>query len=176
MNHTTPTRLAIVIAAVTLFASACGGDDATGTTTSSSAVTATGTAGSGGLYGQPPAPTAAGATGVSIEVADTSLGEVLASEQLTLYVFTPDAGGNPTCVDECAGIWPPLIGTAASVDDGVDPGAVTVVERPDGSAQLAYHGWPLYFYAADRSPGDVTGQGVGGLWYVLGADGSPIES
>jgi predicted lipoprotein with Yx(FWY)xxD motif len=58
----------------------------------------------------------------------------------------------------------------------VDDDDITVVDRPDGSKQLAYYGWPLYFYAADQAAGDVNGQGVGGKWYVIGADGTPIKS
>lgn len=101
---------------------------------------------------------------------------MLTSGGLTLYLFTPDEGGTPTCVDACAAVWPPLIGDAAAAGTGIDPAAVTVVERPDGSTQLAYAGWPLYFYAEDQEPGDVVGQGVGDVWFVLGADGEPIGS
>ena len=34
----------------------------------------------------------------------------------------------------------------------------------------AYGFWglmPLYFYASDANPGDTTGQGVGGVWFVV---------
>ncbi len=33
---------------------------------------------------------------------------------------------------------------------------------------------PVYRFAADFDPGDVNGQGVSGVWYVIGADGEPI--
>jgi predicted lipoprotein with Yx(FWY)xxD motif len=198
MKPSVRTRLAISIAAIALIGAACGSDDSSDDTeapaaSASAAVTtapaaatteapAT-TAGSvGGEYGDPAttAPSATGgadaAKGVSVELSDTSLGEILTSDGLTLYMFTPDEGGTPTCVDACAGAWPPLLGSAGSAGPGVDADQLTVVDRPDGTKQLAYAGWPLYFYAEDQAAGAVTGQGVGDKWYVLGADGAPITS
>ena len=44
----------------------------------------------------------------------------------------------------------------------------------DGSEQATCDGWPLYTFAQDAAPGDVTGQGVGDKWYVLDATCTPI--
>lgn len=197
MKPSARTRLAISIAAVALLAAACGSDDSSDDTEAPAATAAVTTAASadttaaeaatsttddaGDIYGEPstteaPATSAVAGEGVSIEVGETSLGQVLTSDGLTLYIFTPDQGGTPTCVDACTGAWPPLLGSDGVAGDGVDAAELTAVDRPDGTQQLAYHGWPLYFYAADRAAGDVTGQGVGGNWYVIGADGEPIES
>ncbi|MGH9149067.1 MAG: hypothetical protein ACRD0F_01860, partial [Acidimicrobiales bacterium] len=33
-------------------------------------------------------------------------------------------------------------------------------------AQVSYNGKPLYRYAGDSAPGQVTGDGIGGLWHV----------
>jgi predicted lipoprotein with Yx(FWY)xxD motif len=38
-----------------------------------------------------------------------------------------------------------------------------------------YGGWPLYYFASDSAPGDTNGQGVGDVWYVIGADGEFIQ-
>jgi hypothetical protein len=35
---------------------------------------------------------------------------------------------------------------------------------------------PLYRYAPDAAPGDTNGQGVNDVWFVVGADGVPIEA
>jgi predicted lipoprotein with Yx(FWY)xxD motif len=32
--------------------------------------------------------------------------------------------------------------------------------------QWAYNGRPLYLWQKDKKPGDVTGDGVGGVWHV----------
>ena len=45
-------------------------------------------------------------------------------------------------------------------------GNLSVIERPDGTYQLAYNGKPLYLWARDTKPGDVNGDGVGGVWTV----------
>jgi predicted lipoprotein with Yx(FWY)xxD motif len=192
MKPSVRTRLAISVAALALVAAACGSDDSSSTDTSAppaatAAVTtaapattgAAGTASAGDGYGEPATTAGSGAgaaAGVSVELGDTSLGKVLTSEGKTLYIFTPDDGGTPTCVDSCAAAWPPLTGAAGAAGDGLEQEDLTVVARPDGSQQLAYYGWPLYFYAEDQAPGDVIGQGVGGKWYVIGADGTPIKS
>ncbi|MGH2686165.1 MAG: hypothetical protein ACRDJP_11925 [Actinomycetota bacterium] len=42
--------------------------------------------------------------------------------------------------------------------------------------QLTYADAPLYRYTPDQAAGDTTGQGVGGVWYVVGADGEAITA
>ena len=48
--------------------------------------------------------------------------------------------------------------------------------RTDGTVQVTYNGWPLYYYVKDKAPGDVTGQDVGGVWYVVSAAGEQVNS
>jgi len=48
-------------------------------------------------------------------------------------------------------------------------------EREDGDAQVAANGWPLYYYASDGDPGDVTGHGVRDVWWVLDPAGEPVR-
>ena len=36
--------------------------------------------------------------------------------------------------------------------------------------------WPLYRFAGDAAPGDINGQGSGGVWFVVGADGKLIKA
>ena len=96
---------------------------------------------------------------------------------MTVYLFTPDDQGAPTCLDSCAEQWPPL-----TVDDpneiiggdGVDASLLGSVELPEG-IQVTYNGWPLYLYAGDAARGAINGQGQGGVWYVVDPMGNPIE-
>jgi predicted lipoprotein with Yx(FWY)xxD motif len=45
------------------------------------------------------------------------------------------------------------------------------VAAPEGKGrQMTYNGWPLYYYIKDKAPGDTTGQGVGGTWFVVPPD------
>jgi predicted lipoprotein with Yx(FWY)xxD motif len=54
--------------------------------------------------------------------------------------------------------------------DAQPEGEWTIVERKDGSKMWAYEGKPVYTFAKDTKPGDVTGDGVGGVWHVSKAD------
>ena len=60
------------------------------------------------------------------------------------------------------------------MDDGVsiNTGATT---RNDGAEQLTINGRPVYLFAGDAAPGHVNGQGVNGVWFVIGADGEPVD-
>lgn len=55
-------------------------------------------------------------------------------------------------------------------------GTVGTITGVDGAAQVTLNGLPLYTYAADKNPGDVSGQGYGGIWWVIGADGAKVTS
>jgi predicted lipoprotein with Yx(FWY)xxD motif len=135
--------------------------------------------------GNSPAAGTAGASGsgaaggATVSLATTSLGQVLVgSNGKTLYGFTPDqAGGKPTCNGACATTWPPLAVTGDfTVGTGLDKSKFKLVKRDDGSQQLQVGSFPLYFYAPDLKAGDVNGQGVGGKWFVIGADGQLIQT
>ena len=89
-------------------------------------------------------------------------------------MFVPDAQGPSTCADDCLAAWPALTGPATA-GEGVDAALLGTAPRPDdGSEQVTYNGWPLYYFAQDAAPGDVNGQGVGDIWYVVDPTGTPI--
>jgi predicted lipoprotein with Yx(FWY)xxD motif len=122
-----------------------------------------------------PATTAPEAGAAAIALADTSLGSVLTGAGgLTLYMFTADSGGTSSCYDSCAQSWPPVLG-AAQPGAGLDAADFGTTARTDGTTQVTFNGMPLYAFAGDKAAGDVNGQGVGGKWFVLGADGQPIK-
>jgi len=51
-----------------------------------------------------------------------------------------------------------------------------VTERTDGTYQVTANDMPLYYWYEDKQPGDVLGQGVGDVWWVLSPDGSPMHT
>jgi predicted lipoprotein with Yx(FWY)xxD motif len=106
---------------------------------------------------------------------ETELGEVLVDEAgLTLYGFTEDTDGVPTCEDACADAWPPVLVDSAELPAGLDAEVYSVVERSDGTFQLVAGEWPLYRFAGDAAEGDVNGQGTGGVWFAAAPGGSLI--
>jgi predicted lipoprotein with Yx(FWY)xxD motif len=105
----------------------------------------------------------------TVLVAETDeLGEFLTdAEGMTLYLFTNDTEGASTCEGDCLVNWPAFVAEEPlTLPEGV-PGELTLIERPDGSPQVAYNGMPLYYYHDDVAPGDVTGQGKGDVWFVV---------
>jgi predicted lipoprotein with Yx(FWY)xxD motif len=126
-----------------------------------------------------PATTAAPAKPASAPVAKVSsspLGQILVDPAgRTMYAFTKDADGKPTCNDACAKAWPPVIVNGPIAVEGADGKLFTTVARADGSSQLKAGKWPLYYFAGDAAPGDTNGQGSGNSWFVVGADAKLIK-
>ncbi len=117
---------------------------------------------------------AAEASVAVVDTGDTDLGSVLIdADGLTLYGFTNDVDGVPSCEDGCAEAWPPVIVDALPAD--LDPSTFSVIERADGGGlQLVAGKWPLYRFAGDAAAGDINGQGSGGVWFAAAPDGSLI--
>ena len=114
-------------------------------------------------------------TGTTVTLADSDLGQILTDgESATLYLFVPDDQSDSTCYDDCEQNWPPLLGPAEA-GEGVDAALLGTVEREDGTTQVTYNDWPLYYFAGDSAPGDTAGQGVGDVWFVVDANGGAIE-
>ncbi len=111
----------------------------------------------------------------TVKVATNSLGKILvAANGKTLYAFDPDGTDTSAsqCTGGCSSLWPPLVSKRGKVvaGKGLDATKLTV----GGAKQIAYNGHLLYFYAPDAAAGDTGGQGVGGVWHVVGADGNTI--
>jgi predicted lipoprotein with Yx(FWY)xxD motif len=112
----------------------------------------------------------------TVEAADTDLGTILVDgEGATLYLFTQDSPGTSACEDECLQAWPILAGEAAA-GEGVDADLLGAIERPDGDTQATYNDWPLYYFAEDARPGDLKGQGVNDVWWVVDPEGNAVEA
>jgi predicted lipoprotein with Yx(FWY)xxD motif len=112
----------------------------------------------------------------AIQVIDTPFGPALGDgEGYVLYTWDDEADGSIQCVDEaCVAEWPPHLADEIVVSDDVDADLFSLVERPDGTMQLAVDGRPLYRMAID-TPGEVNCQGGGG-WWIVDPDGSKNTS
>lgn len=96
-------------------------------------------------------------------LAETEKGEVLVdANRMSLYIFTADPPGQSVCIGGCARTWPP----ALAPDEARPMGDFGLISREDGARQWAYKNKPLYGWTEDRNPGDVSGDGVGGKWYL----------
>lgn len=135
----------------------------------------------------PAATTAAGPTTAAVPVVpkpvtlqlvkNEQLGNIIADgDGNILYLFTKDTPGVSNCYDKCLAAWPAVYPEGqATLKEGLNAALVGTTTRKDGSTQLTYNGWPLYYYAKDQKPGDVVGQAVGKVWWVVSAEGNPIR-
>ena len=127
--------------------------------------------------GSQPAAAPAQSGGAAVNVANGQLGSFLVDDKgMTLYLFTKDSPGTSTCYDKCATAWPPLLTSGnATAGAGVDASKLGTTARTDGTTQVTYNGWPLYYFAKDKQAGDTTGQGVGSVWYVVSPAGDAMQ-
>lgn len=124
-----------------------------------------------------PAEHGEGHEGVVVAVAGTDLGDVLVDgDGLTLYLFDNDEQGMSTCYEACAQNWPPLLSEGeAEAGEGADAALLGSTGREDGQQQVTYAGHPLYYFVGDSAPGEVTGQGVQDIWWVLSPAGEAVR-
>ena len=116
----------------------------------------------------------------TVKVASTHLGRILVdSKGITLYDFVPDKGTKSVCYGACAALWPPLVTSGKPIaGSGVRASLLGTTKRSDGKLEVTYGGHPLYYYVADRKPGQTSGQGLnqfGGPWWVLSTAGKEIH-
>lgn len=121
----------------------------------------------------------ASVTESSLNVAsDPVLGQFLVDGKgMTLYIFTKDGRDQSNCDAACLAKWPPLLTQGnPSVGAGVDASQVGIAMLADGSKIMTYDHKPLYYWVNDTKPGDITGQGVGGVWFVISPSGQEIDA
>ncbi len=135
--------------------------NATATATTAANTTATATSSGGGTY-------------TVMTSSSSQLGTYLVDGKgVTLYNFTTDSKDQSSCSGACVNVWPVFYASSISVPSDLNASDFSSFTRSDGSMQTAYKGMPLYYYAADTSAGQTTGQGLnqfGGLWYVVPPD------
>lgn len=163
----------LTLAAVAMVAAACSNASsssappAAGATTASSAPATSASAAPSSTASGSAAPGAA----LTLKTDSGSQGIWLTnSAGRALYVYTKDKGSTSKCYGPCAAAWPPLLATGPVTISGkytvtADLGTTT---RTDGSKQVTYGGHPLYYFAGDTAAGQTKGQGLGGVWFLVG--------
>jgi predicted lipoprotein with Yx(FWY)xxD motif len=112
---------------------------------------------------------------------------VVDARGMTLYMFARETKGYSLCTPsrdrQCAEVWPALkTDDQPTAGRRISASLVGGAGWPDGTLQVAYNNHPLYYFhgghgfaAGDRRPGQVRGQGIGALWWVLSPKGKPIK-
>jgi predicted lipoprotein with Yx(FWY)xxD motif len=119
-------------------------------------------------------PSAATADAYPLKVAagsGSATNYLTAEDGKTLYLFKNDTvdSGKSTCNGDCATTWPPFVVDSLGEvkPDAAVTGKLALVTRDDGTKQVSYNGWPVYYYSGDTAAGDTNGQGLFGKWFVV---------
>lgn len=131
--------------------------------------------GGGTSYSSPSGAASSGVLGVST----TSLGEIVVNGTgFTAYMFDKDTQGatSSACAGDCAAAWPAIEADTATPSVSGVTGTVGTITGVDGKLQVTLDGWPLYTYAKDAAAGEVSGQGVEGIWWVVTPGGERVTA
>ncbi|HEY8702663.1 MAG TPA: hypothetical protein VIM08_17125 [Arthrobacter sp.] len=167
-------HLGIGFAALALTAAltGCGGSPGTSTTTApASSPAATSAA--------PTASSSTAASAVDLKTATSSAGRIVVDAKgMSVYLFAKDTkdSGTSACTGTCLTQWPPLTTTSAMPSAEGVTGTLGTITTPDGAKQVTLNGLPLYHFGKDKNPGDVLGQGVGGIWYLANPAGDMLKA
>jgi len=126
----------------------------------------------------PPSDAATEPAGVAtVAVASSDLGDILVgADGMTLYLFDNDTDGASNCTGGCLANWPPLVAQDPVAGDGIDAPLATFEREDTGDQQVTVNGQPLYHWAGDSEPGDVTGHGVGEVWWAVTPAGEAVAA
>jgi len=118
------------------------------------------------------APSAAAQDATVAMVGNVTYGSTLLTDPSgwTLYTWDGDSPGVSNCWDACSQVWAPYLSDVDPVAPSGLPGGLSLIDRGDGTWQVTYEEWPLYYFQGDTRPGDTNGDGSAGFgaqWYVV---------
>lgn len=136
----------------------------------------------GGNAGETPAATSPATPGTTTGSADlatasTPLGAVVVDATgMTVYVFDKDTpnSGTSACTGACLANWPPVTTSSSTPTANGVTGTLGTITTPNGMRQVTLQGLPLYTYAGDEAPGDITGQAVNNIWWAVTPSGEKV--
>jgi predicted lipoprotein with Yx(FWY)xxD motif len=132
-------------------------------------------------------PEAASADGIPVTGGETivraslsdSYGPILVDgDGRSLYLYKNDTqnGESSACTDECASEWEALVSQGDPVAGaGAIQNLLGTIARDDGTSQVTYNGWPLYYFSGDAGAGSANGQGAEGLWFLVSPSGKAVQ-
>ncbi|WP_427005881.1 COG4315 family predicted lipoprotein [Pseudarthrobacter sp. H2] len=119
------------------------------------------------------------ASAAELMVAPSKAGQIVVDGKgMSVYYFTKDTkdSGTSACTGGCLTAWPPVTTTSATPAVAGVTGTVGTITTPDGNKQLTIGGMPVYYFEKDKAAGDILGQGVGGVWYLVAPSGEMITA
>ena len=107
--------------------------------------------------------------GMRIDVRKTADGTPYLADGkgMALYLFTKDTADLNSCQGACLTNWPVFYSDNLLLSNGVMAKDFGAFVRSDGTKQLTYQGWPLYYFAKDAKAGDTNGEGANNVWFLI---------
>lgn len=116
---------------------------------------------------------------VQINTMDVKNFKVLTgSNNMTLYAFKRDTKDESKCSGDCLVKWPPLLASSINqikLGQHIQKKLVNIYKLNDGRLGVSYNGMPLYYYIEDKKPGDINGQNVGQVWFMVSSSGKMLQ-
>jgi predicted lipoprotein with Yx(FWY)xxD motif len=164
-----PVKVGVPLAAALMVAACSSGGGSAASSTPAAGSSAAGSSSS------------ASATGTVITTASGSAGSFLTNGSgRAIYLWEMDSKDKSMCSGACAGAWPPVTATAkVTASGGVNASELGTITGSGGAKQVTYDGHPLYYFAGDSGPGQVSGQGSDGFgakWWLVAPSGAAITS
>ncbi len=142
--------------------------DYTGITPPSTAATASPSASPAATPSGSPSPGASPSAFTINTMSKTGIGTYLVdSKGMTLYFTMKDSVGKSVVAGDTLKIWPVFFTPNISVPTSLTTSDFGSITRSDGAMQTTFRGFPLYFFANDKAPGDTNGEGIGGVWFAV---------
>ena len=169
----------VALATCALVLAACGSSSSSSSTASSS--TAAPAAATSTSSTSATTTAAAAVSGITIGTAKSHGHTYLTGESgRSVYLWVADTSDKSSCSGACAQAWPPVLTKGKpSAGSGVNAADLGTTTRSDGTEEVTYKGHPLYYFVADKSAGQTSGQGsdsFGAKWWLVAPSGSAIIS
>jgi predicted lipoprotein with Yx(FWY)xxD motif len=115
-----------------------------------------------------------------IEGVNSDYPKYLANEEgMSLYMDSESPIGFASCYGECAKLFIPAMvrmNDSIKLNDNLEEAKVGMLTREDGSVQIAYNNYGLFYFKNDTEAGDVKGQGYNNTFFLLDEKGIPYKS
>ena len=107
------------------------------------------------------------------------LGTVVVTGQgQAVYQFDKDTpgSGKSACTGTCVSLWHAVTAPSSSPSMAGVTGTVATIPTADGKQQVTLAGHPLYTYAGDSASGQISGEGVMNIWWLVSPAGAKVQN
>ena len=107
------------------------------------------------------------------------LGTVVVTGQgQAVYQFDKDTpgSGKSACAGTCVSLWHAVTTPSSSPSVTGVKGTVGTIPTADGTQQVTLSGHPLYTYAGDSASGQISGEGVMNIWWLVSPAGAKVKN